>query len=65
MATEERRKNRNAQQDAWAKEHTTRVVMKLNHNTDKDILEWLECQSSKQGAIKEAIRKVIGEHNVK
>lgn len=61
MATEERRKKQNAQQDAWAKEHTTRVVMKLNHNTDKDILEWLEGQASKQGAIKEAIRKAMAE----
>lgn len=37
-----------------------RVVIKLHAENDKDILAWLEQQPSKQGAIKEAIRKTIG-----
>ena len=32
-----------------------------NLENDKDILEWLENQPSKQGAIKELIRKQIRE----
>jgi hypothetical protein len=33
--------------------------MKLNKETDEDILEWLSMQSSKQGAIKQLIREAI------
>ena len=47
---------RQARYDA---EHTVRVAMKLNTKTDKDIIEWLERQESKQGSIKEAIRSMI------
>lgn len=43
-------------QDKWAAAHTTRVVMKLNNNTDADILDRLETVESKQGYIKKAIR---------
>lgn len=39
--------------------HTCRVNMKLNVETDKDILAWLDRQESKQGAIKAAIRAKI------
>lgn len=39
--------------------HTRRVNMKLNVETDKDILAWLDRQESKQGAIKAAIRAKI------
>lgn len=49
---------RQARYDAKA---TTRVGLKLNNNTDADILKWLEKQPSKQGAIKEAIREMIKE----
>lgn len=35
---------------------TRRIGLKLNIKTDADIIEWLESQSSMQGAIKEAIR---------
>lgn len=49
---------RQARYDAKA---TTRVALKLNNNTDADILEWLEKQPSKQGAIKKAIREMIKE----
>lgn len=38
---------------------TTRVALKLNNKTDADIIAWLNEQPSKQGAIKEAIRKAI------
>lgn len=33
--------------------------MKLNNNTDKDILKWLASQSNKQGAVKRLIRNEI------
>lgn len=39
--------------------HTKRVFIKLNINTDADIIEFLEKQPNKQGCIKELIRKEI------
>lgn len=44
---------RQARYDAKA---TTRIGIKLNNKTDADVIEWLNAQESKQGAIKEAIR---------
>ena len=41
----------------YDKENTKRVFIKLNKNTDKDILDYLESVSNKQGYIKELIRK--------
>ena len=44
-------------QKAWRRSHNIRVVMGLNRNTDKDILDKLETVESKQGYIKELIRR--------
>ena len=44
---------------AWTAANTTRIVMNLNHNTDADILAKLSEVTSKQGYIKELIRKDI------
>ena len=41
----------------YDKENTKRVFIKLNKNTDKDILDYLESVQNKQGYIKELIRK--------
>ena len=52
-----------AQKRASAKynaDKTTLVTLRLNHNTDKDILDWLESLDNKQGYIKDLIRKDIG-----
>ena len=46
-------------QQRYDSQNTKRVALKLNLKTDADILEWLEKQDSKQGAIKEAIRAYI------
>lgn len=54
-------KRKYAPQEKYQKENIQRVVLKLNKKTDVDILEWLEHQDSKQGAVKEAIRKVIAD----
>lgn len=43
----------------WTATNTTRIVMNLNHNTDADILAKLDEVSTKQGYIKELIRKDI------
>lgn len=43
----------------WVAENTTRIVMNLNHNTDRDILEKLSTVPSKQGYIKKLIRADI------
>ena len=37
-------------------EHTTRLPINLNHNTDADILAYLQTVSNKQGLIKQLIR---------
>ena len=38
------------------KAYIRRYGLKLNTNTDKDIIEWLAAQPSMQGAIKAAVR---------
>lgn len=43
----------------WVAENTTRIVMNLNHNTDKDVLGKLSKVPSKQGYIKGLIRADI------
>lgn len=53
MATESKRKA-NAKYD---REHTTGVFLKLNKETDKDILEKLSSVPNRQGYIKDLIRK--------
>lgn len=42
--------------DEWQKKNIRRVVIKLNKNTDADIIEHIDKQESVQGYIKEAIR---------
>lgn len=44
-------------QDRYDASHTKKVVLKLNLKTDADVLEKLEQVPSKQGYIKELIRK--------
>lgn len=46
-------------QKAWLDAHTTRVVMRLNYNTDMDILTKLKEVGNKQGYIKQLIRADI------
>lgn len=41
---------------AWDAAHTTQIRLKLNNNTDADILEKLASVTSKQGYIKYLIR---------
>ena len=45
-----------ARKSAWAKDHTTRVNLKLNHNTDADIIAHLERIDNKMGYLKALIR---------
>ena len=46
-------------QAKYDRSHTTGFYMKLNTSSDQDILEWLDMQGSKQGAIKKLIREEI------
>ena len=46
-------------QAKYDKENTKSFMMKLNTKYDADILEWLNQQKNKQGAVKELIRKEI------
>lgn len=43
--------------DEWDRKNTVQVKLKLNKNTDADILAWLDRQGSKQGSIKDLIRE--------
>lgn len=46
-------------QKKYDKKNTTQFRMKLNNNTDKDILDWLSNQTNKQGSVKYLIRKEL------
>ncbi len=46
-------------QAKYDKKHTIGFYMKLNLRTDQDIFQWFWKQKSKQGAVKELIRKEI------
>lgn len=46
---------------AWDAAHTRKVLLKLNCNTDKDVLQKLDSVPSKQGYIKTLIRKDLEE----
>ncbi|EEU03794.1 hypothetical protein GCWU000322_00094 [Eubacterium saphenum ATCC 49989] len=46
-------------QARYEKKNVTRYTLKLNKNTDSDILKWLATQPNKHGAIKAAIRLAI------
>ena len=50
----------------WDAENTVQISIKLNKNTDADILERLDSVPNKQGYIKELIRSDIekGQNNV-
>ena len=48
-----------AAQKKYTSANTTRISLVLNNNTDADILEKLNTVTSKQGYIKECIRKAI------
>lgn len=47
----------------WDKENTVFVAVKLNRNTDADIIEAIGNPDSKAGRIKELIRKAIEKEN--
>ena len=46
----------------YDKEHTRKILMKLNKTTDADILEKLDSIGNKQGYIKACIRKDLTEN---
>lgn len=50
---------KNKAQAKYDKANTTAFKMKLNNNTDADILKWLSEQENKQGTIKALIRAEI------
>lgn len=52
-------KKKYAAQEKYDKVNTVRMALKLNKNTDADILKKLDEVESKQGYIKELIRRDI------
>ncbi len=51
-------------QKKYEAENTKRVYIKLNKNTDDDILSYLETLENKQGYIKSLIREDLKRRNV-
>lgn len=47
------------------KAYIRRYGLKLNTNTDKDIIDWLASQPSMQGAIKAAVRAYMEQEEQK
>lgn len=47
----------------WKAKNTTRVTVRLNNNTDEDIIEFLSTLDNKQGYIKELIREDMKKQN--
>ena len=43
----------------YDKQHTTTFLIKLNNNTDADLIEYLEQSGNKQGTIKAALREYM------
>lgn len=43
----------------WDKQNAYRYGIKLSRSADADIIEWLQQQKNKNGAIKQAIRNEI------
>lgn len=43
----------------YDKDHTVQIKMKLNKVTDAEIIDWLNAQPNKQGAIKDLIKREI------
>lgn len=52
-------KRRSLQQAAADNKHAVRISLKFNKIFDYEILQWLEQQPNKQGAIKEALQWYI------
>ena len=44
----------------WDKQNAYRYGIKLSRSADADIIEWIQQQTNKNGAIKQAIRKGAG-----
>ena len=63
MAEENKRKGDSEAKKRWMAENTMRVTLRLNHNTDKDLLKYLQERESEglsfAGAFKEALKEKI------
>ena len=46
----------------WIRENTTMIHIKLNHNTDKDLLAFFETLDNRAGFIKQLCRDYLKEH---
>ena len=46
----------------WVKDNTVFIGIRLQNNTDKELIEFLSAQTSKQGAIKTALREYVANH---
>ena len=54
--TEEYRKRQREYQAKYNAANTTRIYVKLNNKTDKDIIDFLDTVENRQGLVKELLR---------
>ena len=47
----------------WVKENTVFIGIRLQNGTDRELIDFLSAQTSKQGAIKTALREYIANHS--
>ena len=48
-----------SKQSEWKAKNTTLITIRLNHNTDTDLLSYLETVQNKQGLMKQLLRNHI------
>ena len=48
-----------SKQSEWKAKNTTLITIRLNHNTDADLLSYLETVQNKQGLLKQLLRNHI------
>jgi hypothetical protein len=46
----------------WVKKNTVFIGIRLQNGTDRELIDFLSAQPSKQGAIKTALREYIANH---
>ena len=46
-------------EEKWKREHTTRIHLRLNNNTDKELIEFLNSTPNRQGLIKQLLNEYI------
>lgn len=65
IMTDEQKKNQRRVNQAWKEQHTISFGVRLNRNTDADIIAKLEGAKSRQGELKRLVRLGIKAEEVR